>query len=187
MQAFASLARQRNVAISEHLVNEVVHRRLLELAPLPRLATERRWAPDRLFEEVADINAACLPTDEASRYTSALDALALVHRGVRVVAHADGRLAFVQTAVEGFDLCRPELESACVVCLVATKCDLGWAVREHVQYLAIYTKSVGNTGKHRVTLTRYIAHLVVVEDGLAAGVASHVDLCRLPVFLEFRE
>ena len=55
MQALAAIALQRDISVSEHGVDEVVHSRLLELAAMPCLATERSGALDFLLQEVRDV------------------------------------------------------------------------------------------------------------------------------------
>lgn len=71
-------------------------------------------------------------TNEPARYTGAFDRLTVVASDAR----QDGRLALVKCAVERFDLCCPELESAGLVSVTA-ECDLRWSIREHVDDLYV--------------------------------------------------
>lgn len=58
MQALSAAAGERDVLITEELLDDFIHRVLLETAVLVH-ATELRWAFDRLFQEVAEIYTVC--------------------------------------------------------------------------------------------------------------------------------
>ena len=55
VQALTAITLQCDVSVSEHGVDEIVHSRLLELAAMPCLATERSGALDFLLQEVRDV------------------------------------------------------------------------------------------------------------------------------------
>ena len=130
MQALATLAGQRDIRISKHLVDEVVHGWFFKAASLTRLATELGRTSDFLSQEIGDIctnkgelslndsktvnprhtNTPVLPTDEPSRNTLALYLLTGVYRGVCVILWGPRALAFLERAVERLYFGGPELE-----------------------------------------------------------------------------
>ena len=52
METLSTVTVQGDVRVSEYIVDELVHRGLLELAPLVRLAAELGGPADLLLEEV---------------------------------------------------------------------------------------------------------------------------------------
>lgn len=54
VHALPTLALERDERVPKDVVDQVVHRRLLELTPSPALALERRRPTDLLLEEVVD-------------------------------------------------------------------------------------------------------------------------------------
>ena len=132
MQALATLAGQRDIRVSKHLVDEVVHGWFFKAASLTRLAAELGRTFDLLSQEVGDIcankgelslnnsrtvssrhtNTPILPANEPSRNTLALYLLTGVYRGVCVVLWGPRALALLQRAVERLYFGGPELEGA---------------------------------------------------------------------------
>ena len=115
-----------------------------------------------------------LSANEPTGNTFALYVFTLVEGGVLLVAAFCSRLALGKLAVERFHLSGPELEVAHVCVLVATESDLGRAVGQHVQDLAV-CKGVRQDQSHdEQARTGNVAELVIIEDRLSAFVAGHV-------------
>lgn len=173
MQTLSTFTLQSDVLVTEDGVNQLVHGRFLEFASLSCLTAKGSGSFDLLLEEVANIDTPIFSADEPTGDTSTLDLLALVNRGIEVIPGLDGRVTFVESAVERFDLSSPKLESAGPVGFGATESNLGWSTWKHVEDLP-----VGD-----------IAHLVVVENGLSASIACHVlnRFFIVTVCLEFAE
>ena len=78
-----------------------------------------------------------LSTNEPARDALAFDLLALIEGLVLVITTLCTRFALRELAVEGLNLCSPELEMAHVRLLVAAESNLRRPVRKHVQDLAV--------------------------------------------------
>jgi hypothetical protein len=158
VQAFSSLTVERNVGVSKDIIDQRVHRRFFEPAPLARLATKRCGSPDFFDEEVRNINTAVLTTQELARYTLALDLVASICNAVCVIAWFRLRYAAVETTVKRLLLSCPELEGTRRSRIVTAESHLGRSVWKHVQNLA-----VGN-----------VTHLVIAKYCLSSSITSHI-------------
>lgn len=130
-------------------------------------------------------NTAVLAANEAARDTLALHMLAIVVRGIAVIAGLHSERACVQRAVERLFLCGPELELACAIHVVAAEGDLWRTIWEHVKNLAIYLLHQRITvGAEVNARTGHRAHLVIFEHSRASLIASHV-VAFFPIFHRF--
>lgn len=77
---------ERDIWVSKHIIDELVHIIFLKFAPFARLAAKLGWTSDLFLEKVADINTTVFATDESARDTAAFESLAAVGGSVEVIS-----------------------------------------------------------------------------------------------------
>jgi hypothetical protein len=153
VQTFTAFAGESDIAITEDVVDKLIHRRLLKptfgIRFGIRPAAETSGTLNFLGQEVTDVcmqsgicstggttseltNAAVFTANKPPGNTAALDVVACIQGCVVIVVDLPGRLTRVERAVERLDLSRPELEIAGSIFAVTRKCNLRGSIGEHV-------------------------------------------------------
>ena len=119
-------------------------------------------------------NAAVFTTNKPSGNTATLDVFACIHGGVMIVIDLPGRFTCVKSAVERFDLSRPELEVASGTVTITREGNLRGSAGKHVQNFPVYNNCSGCEERGVAGgLTGNIAKLVVVKHCFAPFVTDH--------------
>ena len=180
VETLSGVAVERDGLVSKHVVDELVHGRLLERATLARDTVEAPWTFDFLCQKVVDIDRTIFPTQEASRNTGALDLLTPVIGLIRIVRVFPLPRALSKVAVKRLNAIDPKLELAgahgSIADIVATlqgleegMSPLGRAMSRSSEVGGWF---IGRTGKGH--LRRF-----VVRDGVddfAVGDVAHLEV-----------